>query len=54
MHSPLDTIEHSHAKILVCALFAKCHKATLTMKPLVISVTYHTSQNRVSDTILHV
>ena len=30
------------------------HEVTLIMKILIISVTYHTPQNRVSDTSMHV
>ena len=33
---------------------AKCHEVTLMVKSLVIIVTYHTPQNRVIDTIIHV
>ena len=33
---------------------AKCHEVMLMVKLSVISVTWHTFQNRVSDTIMHV
>ena len=40
-----DILEHTNAK---------CDKVTLMVTVLIISVTWHTTQNRISDTILHV
>ena len=47
-------IERTLAKILVPALEVKCHKVTLKMKLLIISVTLNTPQNMVRNTITHV
>ena len=47
-------MEHIHTKILVSALERQVSWVTLMLKLLIISVTYHMPQNRVSDTIMHV
>ena len=46
-------IECTLAKILVPALEVKCHKVTLKMKLLIISVTLNTPQNMVCDPKYH-
>ena len=47
-----NAVERTHAKILIST--PECHEMTLIVKLLVISVTLHTPQKRVSDTITHV
>ena len=44
---------HTHAKILISARGRQCHDVTILLKLLIISVTLHTPQEKVSETLTH-